>query len=137
MNTAVKKNNSEHGGAGVKFLIAMTILVSVIHAGLNYIPVAYSAGTFKQEMDTSVVQALAMPGKVHPAEMVKNRIMKAARDEDLPPDLFLDVKPAGNIIQARAVYTKQVALLPFGIWNYAYHFDHTATPSGFLVKDQK
>jgi hypothetical protein len=88
-------------------------------------------------MDTSVVQALAVPGKINPTEMVKNRILKAARDEELPPDLFLEVKPNGNIIQARAVYTKQVALLPFGIWNYAYHFDHTATPSGFLVKDQK
>jgi hypothetical protein len=137
MNKAVKKQNSEHGGAGVKFLLTMSIIVLAANAGFNYIPVAYEAGSFKQEMDTSVVQALAVPGKVNPVEMVKNRIIKAAKDENVPTNMFLEVKPNGNIIQARAMYTKEIALLPFGIWNYAYQFDHTATPSGFLVKDQK
>lgn len=137
MNEVVKKQNSEHGGAGVKLVVAMLIIGLAANAAFNYIPVAYEAGSFKQEMDTSVVQALALPGKVNPVEVVKNRIIKAAKDENVPPEMFLEVKPQGNIIQARAVYTKQVALLPFGMWNYAYQFDHTATPSGFLVKDGK
>jgi hypothetical protein len=137
MNKVVQKTDPERGGAGVKFLIALCIVVLIGNAALNYVPVAYDAGNFKQEMETTVVQALAMPGTVKPVDVVKNRITRAAKEDNIPADMWLEVKPNGNIIQARVVYTKQVALLPFGMWNYAYHFDHTATPQGFLVKDQQ
>jgi hypothetical protein len=137
MNKAVQKRDSERGGAGVKLLIVMSVIVLGGNAALNYVPVAYDAGEFRQEMDTTVVQALAMPGKVNPVDVVKNRISKAATQDNIPADMFLEVKPNGNILQARVVYTKQVPLLPFGIWDYTYHFDYTAVPQGFLVKDQQ
>lgn len=133
MKKAVNEYNSERGGAGVKFLIIVLVLGAAINAGINYIPVAYSAQTFKQEMDTSVVQAMAVPPQVKPVDMVKNRIAKAAQTENLPPETFIDVRQTGNVVQARAVYTQKVSILPFGIYDYAYHFDHTATPQGFLV----
>lgn len=137
MNKAVQKSDPEHGGAGVKFLIALCIVILVGNAALNYVPVAYDAGNFKQEMDTTVVQALALPGKLNPVDVIKNRLTKAAKEDNIPADMFLEVKPIGNIMQARVVYTKQVAILPFGVWDYDYHFDHTATPQGFLAKDQQ
>lgn len=136
-NAVVQKTDPERGGAGVKFLVALSLVVLAGNAALNYVPVAYDAGNFKQEMDTTVVQALALPGKVNPADVIKNRINKAAKEDNIPADMFLEVKPVGNILQARVVYTKQVSILPFGVWDHAYHFDHTATPQGFLAKDQQ
>lgn len=137
MNKAVTDTNPERGSATTKLLIILAVLVIVGNAGINYIPVAYNAQSFKQEMETTVVQAMAVPPNVKPVDMVKKRLTKAAQEDDLPADLFLEVKQTGNVVQARVAFTQQVSILPFGIYDYAYQFDHTATPTGFLVKDVK
>ena len=134
MNNSAKNRESERGSAGVKFAIALAVIVLTGNAGFNYVPVAYDAESLKTEMNTAILQGLAMPGKVNPVENVKVRIQKAIQINDIPADAMVDVKQAGNAITARVVYTKQVNLLPFGIYRYAYHFDHTATPTGFLLK---
>lgn len=125
---------SERGSAGVKALCAFAIIGLVAHAGYNYIPVAYNAESVKTEMNTAVLQGMAMPGKVNIAENVKIRILKVISQHDVPPDVTLDVKQSGNIVTARVAYVKQVDLLPFGIYRYQYNFDQTATPTGFLMK---
>lgn len=56
--------NPQRGGAGIKLLIVIMILFSVAHAGYNYIPVAYEAENFKQDMQIAVVQAVAMPAQI-------------------------------------------------------------------------
>lgn len=137
MNKAVKGTNSQRGSATTKLLIILAVLVIVGNAGMNYIPVAYNAESFKQEMETTVVQAMAVPPNVKPVDMVKKRLTKAAQEDELPPDMYLEVKQTGNVVQARVAFTQQVSILPFGIYDYAYQFDHTATPTGFLVKDVK
>ena len=137
MSKAVTALNPERGGATLKLLIIVMVLVIAANAGLNYIPVAYNGQNFKQEMETTVVQAMAVPPNVKPVDMVKKRLTRAASEDDLPADMYLEVKQTGNVVQARVAYTKQVSILPFGIYDYAYQFDHTATPTGFLVKDVK
>ena len=135
MNKALKNRRGERGGAGAKLLIAVTILILIGNAGINYVPVAYEGQDFKQEMQTAVVQGLALPsGGAKPADAVKARIVKAARASDLPIDAFIDVRQVNSVIQARVYYTKPVVILPFGIYTYEYEFDHTATPTGFMVK---
>ena len=47
----------------------------------------------------------------------------------------IEIKPAGQLIQASIRYTKKVALLPFGIYNYSYDFSYTAAPQGYLLKE--
>jgi hypothetical protein len=37
-------------------------------------------------------------------------------------------------VQARVYYSKPIAVLPLGLYTYNYEFDHTATPTGFMVK---
>jgi len=133
-STQSQSRPSERGSAGVKFLIFFVLLLAVANAGYNYVPVAYASESFKQEMQTSVVNALATPGRVTPTDYVKNRLQKAIKDNDLPTDTVVDVKQAGTIIQAHAAFTKPVNILPFGIYTYNYHFDYTAVPSGFLTK---
>ena len=134
MNKAVKNRESERGSAGVKFAITMAVIVLVGNAGYNYVPVAYEAESVKSEMGTAVLQGLALPGKLNPVDNVKARLQKVFVENNVPPDVFMDVKAAGNALTARVIYTKQVNILPFGIYKYAYHFDHTATPSGFFLK---
>lgn len=134
MNKAGKNRDSESGGAGVKFMAIFAVLLLVANAGYNYVPVAYEAESLKTEMQTAVVQGLALPGKVNPVDNVKARIQKAAQQNDVPADALIDVRQVGNAITARVVYAKQVNILPFGIYTYNYTFDHTATPTGFLLK---
>jgi hypothetical protein len=135
MNAASKNRGSERGGASAKLLIVLMVLILIGNAGLNYVPVAYQAESFKQEMQTSVVQGLALPvngGK--PTEVIKAKLSRAARSNDLPVDAFVDVRQVNNVVQARVYYSKPVTILPLGIYTYDYEFDHTATPTGFLVK---
>ena len=62
---------SERGSAKVKFLIIAVVIIGAANAGYNYIPVAYAGESFKQEMQTSVVNGMAMPDRMSPVEYVK------------------------------------------------------------------
>lgn len=135
MNNLSKNRRSERGGAGAKLLMVLMVLVLIGNAGLNYVPVAYEAENFKQEMHTAVVQGITLPtnsGK--PTDLIKSRLARAARENGLPDDTFMDVRQVNNVIRARVYYSKPVVILPLGLYTYDYEFDHTATPTGFLVK---
>lgn len=126
-------SNSERGSAAFKFVFVLILIGLVAHAGYNYVPVAYNAESLKTDMQQAVVQGLALPGKLDPVENVRNRIHASAQKNGCPPDTTIDVKMKGNVISARVAYTQEVNLLPFGLFRYKYNFDHTATPTGFLV----
>lgn len=130
----MKDRKTERGSVGVKFAIVMVVLILLAHAGYNYVPVAYAGESFKQEMQTAVVQGLALPNAGKPVEATKARILRVAAQSDIPDDAFIEVKMVKTVIQARVSYSKQVQLLPFGLYTYTYHFDHTAAPTGYLLK---
>lgn len=125
---------SERGAAGVKLVIVLLVLFLAGNAGYNYVPVAYDAESMKSEMSAAVMQGLALPGKVNPVDNVKARIQRAAQTNNVPADAIIDVKQQGNVLTAHVTYSKPVSILPFGIYKYNYQFDHTATPTGFLLK---
>lgn len=132
----INYRQNERGGAGVKLTIVLVILFLTAYAGFNYVPVAYEAESFKSEMYTAVVQGLAVPGRgLSPVAAVKERVQRAAIANDIPQDAILDVKQVNQVVQAHVVYSKSVDILPLGLYRYEYHFDHTATPTGFLLKD--
>ena len=135
MNREIKNINSEEGGASVKLLIVLVGLVLIGNAGINYIPVAYEGQSFKQDMQTAVVQGLAVPPGITPVDMVKAKLQKAIVSNNIPLDAVVQVKPANNSVVAHVSYSKKVAMLPFGMYTYNYKFDHSATPTGFLMKD--
>ncbi len=134
MNNSTTTRASERGSAGVKFVIVLAAIILAGNAGFNYVPVAYDAESLKSDMATAVLQGLALPGKLNPVDNVKARIQKSIMQNDIPADALIDVKQNANAITAHVTYTKQVNILPFGIYRYAYRFDHTATPTGFLLK---
>lgn len=133
-NIETKNRSSEKGSAGIKLIGVLVVLFLIAHAGYNYIPVAYQAENFKQDMQTAVVQGMAVPPGILPVDMVKGKLQKAVVANDLPADAFVQVKPANGSVAAQVAYHKKVAMLPFGIYNYNYEFNHTATPTGFLLK---
>jgi hypothetical protein len=134
MNREFSTCHGERGSASTKFFITMVFLGLVLHAGYNYIPVAYEAESMKAEMHTAVIQGLATPGKMSPVDNVKARVKQAAQINQVPADAVMEIKQAGNAITAHVAYVKRVNILPFGIYKYDYAFDHTATPTGFLLK---
>lgn len=134
MNNSSNIGSSERGGASIKMVAVLLVLFLVAHAGYNYIPVAYEAESVKTDMNTAVLQGMALPAKVNPVENVKTRLQKTFTTNNVPPDAILDVKLTGSSLTARVAYSKQVNILPLGIYRYNYTFDHTATPAGFLLK---
>ena len=131
----LENRSFEQGGASVKFLAVLLVLILVGNAAINYIPIAYEAESFKQDMQTAVVQGMAVPPGIAPVDMVKGKLQKAIAANDIPPDAVVQVKPGKNTVLAHVSYSKKIAILPFGIYTYNYKFDHTATPTGFLMKD--
>lgn len=134
MNNKQDNRKSERGGAGVKMVIVLAVLFLIGYAGLNYVPVAYEGQSFKQDMQAAILQGMAVPPGVQPVDMVKGRLLKAIANNNLPPTTVYEVKPIKEGVMAHVVYSKQVPILPFGIYTYNYQFDHTATPTGFLLK---
>lgn len=134
MKDANNDRSSERGSAGVKFMVVLAGILLAANGGYNYIPVAYQGASMKSDMEGAVLQGLAMPGKLNPVDNVRTRVQQAMTVNQLPPDAQLAVTQQGNVIQARVVYNKPVAILPFGVYTYDYKFDQTATPTGFLLK---
>ena len=131
----MKSMNSEKGSAKVKLVIVLVVLFLVAHAGYNYIPIAYEGQSFKQELQTAVLQGMAVPVGMTMTDSVKGRVARAAAHNNLPPNAFIQVKQTNNIVQAHVAYSKQINLLPFGLFKYNYEFNHIATPTGFLFKE--
>lgn len=134
MEKLVNRRSSERGSAGAKLMLVLLVIVLTAHAGYNYVPVAYNAQSLKGDMDTAILQGMALPGKISPVDNVKERINKALIVNNAPQGATLDVKQAGNGLIARVTYAQQVNILPFGLYKYNYVFDYTSTPSGFLLK---
>lgn len=135
MRDLIKERQSERGEAGSKLLFILVLLFLAGHAGYNFIPVAYHAESFKQEMQSAVIKGMSLPPVgVTPMDHVKNIVQRAARENDLPEDASILVKMNKGVIEVHVYYEKKVPILPFGLYDYNYIFEHTASPTGFLMK---
>ena len=131
----MRNKSCETGSASIKFLAVMLVIFLIGHAGYNYIPVAYQGESFKQDMQTAVVQGMAVPPGITPVDMVKGKLQRAIVTNNIPADAVVQVKPTKDSVMAQVSYTKQVNILPFGLYKHKYQFNNTATPTGFLLKD--
>ncbi len=87
-------------------------------------------------MQTAVFHAVALPGaNVTMIDSAKHKVMMAAANNNVPKNVLIEVKQNGSVIQAHVKYSKQVSILPFGLYKYNYQFENTATPTGFLFKE--
>ncbi len=134
MKKLINDRSSERGAAAVKFLLIFLVLALVANAGINYIPVAYEGASFRQEMDSAVVKGLAASGRIKPLDVVTATIRRASNDYNLPEDAFVEIKPVNGVVEAHVVYTREVSILPFGLYRHQYNFEHHARPVGYLLK---
>ncbi len=135
MAAIIYKRESERGAAGAKLLFALLGLVLLANAGFNYVPVAYQGESFKQDMDGAIIKGTNIPTSRKPVDAVKVNIRNAALSNGIPEDVIIDVKQTGNAITGFVKYSKNVELLPFGLYVHTYHFEHTSAPTGFLAKN--
>ena len=134
-NNTMKNRNGEKGSTRLKLMAVLLVLFLIGHAGYNYIPVAYEGESFKQDMQTAVVQGMAVSHGVTPVDLIKGKLQRALVANNIPSDAVVQVKPTNGSVMAHVSYTKQVNMLPFGLYKYKYKFDNTATPTGFLLKE--
>ena len=136
MEKLFNERKSEYGGAGVKLLFALFILIILAHAGFNYVPVAYQGLSFRQEMEAAVVQGTVVPMiKKTPLDAVRYNLDRAAKANGIPETALIEAKQIGNTIQGHVFYSRDVNILPFGLWVYTYDFDYTVVPTGYLAKN--
>jgi len=135
MTNFYQERPSERGGAGIKFLLIALLLGLFANAGYNYVPVAYEAASFRQEMDTAVVKGLAASGQMKPADVVKAHIQYAAKNNNIPADAQIEITPTGKMVKAHAIYSKPVDMLPFGLYKYNFQFNYVAAPTGYLTAE--
>lgn len=117
----------ERGGSRVNFVIIMAILGLAAYSAYNYAPVSYHAYLFKDYMQETVNKAAYPPGQ--PDEWIAQQFRNAAKDYDLPPDMYVNVQKQGGQIVARVQWTRPVKLPGY---TYQYTFDHTVRSSGFV-----
>ena len=131
----MKFENSQRGNTGVKLVFVLVVLFLIGNAGYNYVPVAYNGESLKQEIQAAVSAATTIPPTTGtPLDYAKKRLANVTRANGAPLDTFIEVKQINGLLQARVAYTKPVPLLPFGLYEYKYQFDHTANTNGFLAK---
>ncbi len=129
----VNKRHSERGSAGAKLVAVLAVLFLIGHAGLNFIPVAYQGASFREDLRMAVLQGSALPSG-NSVGTTEARIKQSAESNQIPADAVIQVKQIKGGVQAQAVYSKKVNILPFGLYVYNYQFDYTAAPTGFLMK---
>lgn len=126
---------TERGSAGTKFLFFLVVAFLIINAGINFIPVAYNGENFKQEINAAVMQGLLVPPTTGtPIDITKKRIASLIKTNDIPENAYVEVKQLNGVLQARVAFNKQVHILPFGLYDYNYQFDHTSNSRGFLTE---
>jgi hypothetical protein len=119
-------SNSERGSARLKFIIAIAIIGIVTYAGYLYIPVAYQAYLFKDVMQQKVDAALVLS---HDGKWIKDQLVKAAPEYDVPADAIILPTQAGNRVEVTVQFTRPIE---FPGYTYNYNFDHTARSTDFL-----
>lgn len=139
-SNVVSKNlsrNGERGNATAKFLGVVILLFVVGYGGYNYVVTWYQCSHFKEKMTEIITQAYALPNNksLNSIEGVYTKIREIGYYDNVPEDAVITVERQKTGLVARAVFTREVNLLPFNMFKYKYQFDHTAKPpSLFEIK---
>jgi hypothetical protein len=118
---------SEFGGARLKFILFMGVVILGAYIGYQMLPVLYHAYVWKDLMQHKVDVA-ATQG--YPATWVNDQLKKSAAEYEIPPDAEIVATPQDQRIQVRVQYKK---LVEFPGYTYEYDFDHTAKSTEFLA----
>jgi len=121
------QRTGERGGANLKFVIVMAILITSAYAGYLYVPVAYQANTFKDLMQHYADVAVAQG---YPPSWAGEQLIKSAPEYQLPANTVITPAQRENRIEVRVQY---VRVIEFPGYTYNYEFDHTVKSTAFLA----
>jgi hypothetical protein len=120
------QRSTERGSASLKFLIVMVLIGVSAYGGYLYVPVAYSAHTFKELMQHYADVASA-EGK--PPAWAGEQLVKSFAEYDVPPNAVVTPSKRDNRVEIRVQFVKTVQ---FPGYTYNYEFDHTVKSTAFL-----
>ena len=121
------RRTGERGGANLKFLIVMAILVSTAYAGYLYVPVAFQAKAYKDLMQ-HYVDVAATQG--YPPSWTTEQLTKSGPEYDVPETAVITPARRDDRIEVRVQFVREIA---FPGYTYNYQFDHTVKSTAFLV----
>ena len=121
-----KAAKSEQGGARLKFLIVIAIIGFLAYVGYGYVPVAYNAYLFKDEMQIKVDAATNMG---HPPAWVSDQLSKSAPEYGVPPDAIIAPQVQGGRMECRVQFSRPIE---FPGYTYEYNFDETVKGTTFM-----
>jgi len=124
----IKNRNGERGSARVKLLVFLIVVAVVAYAGYFYIPVSYNSYLYKDLMQQKVNTAAALG---HPANWVKEQLVKSAPEYDIPADAQILPAVRDGRVEVQVQFTRPIE---FPGYVYEYNFDHTVQSTEFLSK---
>lgn len=122
----LRRRANERGGARLSFLMTMLVIAVVGYAASQYVPIAYRANEFKDEMHRRVDQAAAMG---QDADWVSTQLRNASAEFDVPPTAVISAQHRNGRLEVVVRYTLPISLPGY---IYQYSFDYTARSSTFL-----
>ena len=121
----------ERGAARLKFIVVLAVVAIVAYMGVQFVPVAYHAYTFKRTMDEVVEKAANMPGDgVQKGQWVADQLKASASEYGVPPTAKISPNFMNGRVEVTVQFTQPINLLPG--FTYQYNFDYTAKSSTFL-----
>lgn len=121
------RNRTERGGAQLKLIIFVAILLAVGYAGYMYIPVAADAYYFKDAMQNKVNLAAAQG---YDTGWLADQVSKSKSEFHVPDDAVITPTQNDGRMQCRVQFSRPISFPGF---TYNYDFDYTAQSTSFLT----
>ena len=135
MNQVIKNRQryNERGEGGAKLIMFLAVVFLAGYAAVNYVSAFYEAEEFKNSMKASVTNSIIRPprgvGEVDMVSFVKKNLKATLKKEGMPENANVKVTNENKVIEAQVTYSKKINLLPFGLYQYDYAFNHKVTPN--------
>lgn len=126
-NQTPLRNRSERGGAQLKLLIFLAVVIAVAYFGYMYIPVAVDAYYFKDAMQNKVNLAAAQG---YDGAWLAEQVSKSKGEFHVPDDAVITPTQNEGRIQCRVQFSRPISFPGF---TYNYDFDYTAQSTSFLT----
>ena len=120
-------NRGERGGARLKFIIFLVIVIIVGYAGYMYIPVAIDAYYFKDAMQNKVNLAAAQG---YDTAWLTEQISKSKSEHNVPDNAVITPAQKEGRVEVRVQFTRPIST---PVFTYNYDFDYTAQSTTFLT----
>jgi hypothetical protein len=121
------RNRAERGGAQLKLIIFVALLLAVGYAGYVYIPVAADAYYFKDAMQNKVNLAAAQG---YDTGWLADQVSKSKSEFHVPDDAVITPTQNDGRMQCRVQFSRPISFPGF---TYNYDFDYTAQSTSFLT----